>query len=89
MYLLKASYHGEIYSKKSELFIEASLIKVFIRAKFQVEIPKYGLTAKIGSVSENSLKTFDLLTSKLGGRTFFMVGMIHQSLQDAQVPTQK
>ena len=57
--------------------MKASLIAVFMQAKFEVKIPKYDLYAKIDFYGENSLKPFDVLTNKLWDRTLFMVDIVH------------
>jgi hypothetical protein len=49
-------------------FLDCSLGENFIWAKFQVEIPKYGLAEKLGSYRENSLKILYLARNKLMAR---------------------
>jgi len=48
--------------------MKAGLVETFIWAKFQVEIPKYDVTRKIGSYRENSLKILYLPKNKLVAR---------------------
>ncbi len=57
--------------------MQANLIELFMRAEFQIEILKYGFTAKVGFYSEKSLKMFDLLRNKLEARTIFTVDIVH------------
>ena len=47
-YILKNSFLGETLFKSSEIFVDTSLVEVFLWAKFQVKIRKYNFAGQLG-----------------------------------------